>query len=476
VDERRKGTETGRGTGTGSGRRSILIIGGGFAGISAACRLAGDGHRPLLLERAARLGGRAASFDDARTGERIDYGHHVSMRCCSATDGFLRRIGAGDALVYQEPLSVPMLCGDRRSTLTGSLWLPGLVHLAPSLFQHRCLSTADRFRAGRAALALAFRRGGSDAPFGAWLRSHGQGDAILSRLWDPICVATLNAHVDQVSLRAARHVLQNGFFDPNRAGMGFFLHPLGDLFEAASDYIDSRGGAVRCARSVRSIRFETDRCILSLSDGGQLEADHVISAVPPWDLARIVDDARLEPLIRAAGRLAWAPIIDVHFWFDGPISDDAFFVAVESPVQAAFDLTRIHRAPEGFGHHIVISLSAASDRLDRPAEETGAELLAELRRLLPGAKPARLKRQLVLTHRNATFVLAPGTHELRPGPESPIDRLLLAGDWTATGWPSTIEGAVRSGIAAAGRLAAQMPEPTQPPETSAPLDPSRSAI
>jgi len=187
---------------------TVAVIGGGFAGIAAACRLAGDGYRSVVFERSRRLGGRAASFRDPVTGEDVDYGHHVSMRCCTATDGFLRRIGAGSSIRYQPELEVAMRCGPDRAVLRSNPLLPGVLHLLPALLADRCLSRGERLAVLRAGAALRFPVR-SDRPFGPWLRRRGQSERAIARLWGPICTATLNASVDRVGLRAARKVFRD---------------------------------------------------------------------------------------------------------------------------------------------------------------------------------------------------------------------------------------------------------------------------
>lgn len=433
----------------------VVVIGGGLAGVAAACRLAGDGHRPILLERSPRLGGRAASFQDPSSGEWIDYGHHVSMRCCTATHGFLQRIGASDAIAYQERLSIPILC-DGGQTMLRSSWLPGILHLAPALLAYLCLSPRERLGVVRAAAGLLIA-GRADVAFGPWLRARGQGTRAIARLWDPICVATLNAHVDDVSIRDVRHVLLDGFLFPEGAGLGLFARPLASLFEAAADYIAARNGTVRMSCGVRRILRDDSRAIgVETAQGEILESSSIIAAVPPWDLDRLIDDDRLKGLLASAQTLSWAPIVNVHLWFDRPILDEDFVIAVDSPLQAVFDVSRIYADPGSSGYHLAISQSAAGAWIGRDPEAVTTELLDELRRLLPAARDASLIRHRVIAHRRATFVPAPGTDALRPGSKTPLDGLFLAGDWAATGWPSTIEGAIRSGIAAAGRVSGEL--------------------
>ena len=424
----------------------IVVIGGGFAGISAACRLAGDGHRVVLLERSPRLGGRAASFRDPASGETIDYGHHVSMRCCTATDGFLRRIGAGEAIAYQSELSVPILYDGGRTVLRGAPLLPGPAHLLPGLLRYRALSFSERLRVLRASGAILVdpRRGRS---FGEWLRAHGQGARAIARLWDPVCVATLNAHVDAVDLQAARKVFREGFFSSDGAGLGLFTQPLSGAFDAARDYLEARGGEIHTGSAVRRIHVQDGRAALvELTGGDRLEAEAVIVAVPPWDLASIAQEPELASIHEAAAELKWAPIVNVHLWFDRQILAEDFAICVDSPLQAVFNVSQ---RP---GTHLVLSQSAASEWVDLPHDEVAAALHSDLVRLLPNAGTARLERHLVITTRRATFVPAPGSDGLRPGSKTPINGLYLAGDWTATGWPSTIEGAIRSGVVAAARV------------------------
>ena len=454
----------------------IVVVGGGFAGIAAACRLAGDGHRVVLLERSPRLGGRAASFRDPASGETIDFGHHVSMRCCTATDGFLRRIGAGDAIAYQPELSVPILYDGGRTVLRGAPALPGPMHLVPGLLRYRALSFADRFRVLRAGAAILVdrRRGHS---FGDWLRAHGQSPRAIVRLWDPVCVATLNAHVEDVDLQAARKVFREGFFFPDGAGLGLFTQPMSTVFDAARDYLEARDGEVRIECSVQQIYVRDGRVTeVEFADGDRLEAEAVVAAILPWDLASIASEPELASIHEAAAELKWAPIVNVHLWFDRPILDEDFVIGVDRPVQAVFDLTRIHgsytsstpgedrsadrsspkqlRPSDGVAvaTHLVLSQSAASEWVDRSPDEVVAELHADLVRLLPNVGPARLERHLEITHRRATFIPAPGSDTRRPPSKTPINGLYLAGDWTATGWPSTIEGAIRSGVVAAARV------------------------
>jgi len=439
----------------------VIVIGGGFAGIAAACRLAGDDHRPLLLERSPRLGGRAGSFFSPDRDESLDYGQHVLMRCCTASTGFLLRIGASRAVRFQPTLSIPIVWPKGRTVLRSSP-MPGVLHLAPSLLRYRPLSLRDRIRAVRAGSSMSLRRIRADVPFAEWLEERGQSGRSIERLWDPICVASLNAPARAVGARAAQKVFRDAFFRPDGADVGFFTVPLAEVFDAARRYIEGRGGAVRTSATVEKLAIDRAGVRgVELSTGVTIEPEAVVSAVPPADLARLVPgDGPLAPLLAKASRLRWAPIVDVHAWFDRPVLEDEFAVAVDSPIQAVFDVARLHgRARSEGPAHLVLSQSAAEGWIDRPVDEVSELLLSALGDLFPRVREAESLGTLVLRHRRATFVPGPGSERLRPRAVTPIPGLYLAGDWTSTGWPSTIEGAIRSGIVAAahaeGRLTSE---------------------
>ena len=428
----------------------VVVIGGGFSGVAAACRLAADGRRPLLIERSPRLGGRAASIPLTVPAETIDAGHHVSMRCCTATSGFLARIRGSDLLRFQPTLSIPIASPGGRAIIRSSP-LPGILHLAPSLLRYPVLPIGDRLRALRAGMAIALGGARADVPFARWLGRHGQSDRTIARLWDPICIATLNARVTAVSAPAARKVFRDGFLPPGGADMGLFSAPLARIFDAARAYIEERHGTVRVGDAADRLRVRNGRIrAVELATGEAIDTEAVVCAVPPWDLARLSTEApTLGPTIAAAGRLDWAPIVNVHAWFDRPLLDTEFAVAVDSPVQAVFDVSQIHRARQQDSTHIVLSQSAADEWIDRPLREVSDTLVGALGELWPTVREASCLRTLIVRHRRATFVPAPDVDRHRPRPFTPIGGLFLAGDWTATGWPSTIEGAIRSGVAGA---------------------------
>ena len=431
--------------------KNVVIIGGGAAGIAAACRLAEQGAKVLLLERSPHLGGRAASFTHHRVNEKIDYGHHVLLRCCTHTLALLEHLGMRKAVAFQPRLRVPMTDGSDAVVLK-SVALPGPFHLLPGLLRYRLLTFKQRLGVARAAAALLQQPPAENRSFEKWLRDHQQGATSLKRLWEPICVATLNAHTDTVSIAAAVKVFKDGFFTAHGADLGLFTLPLSRIFAAAIPFLQSCGGEIRLKARVEKILIENGVASgVRLSTGEQVESSGIITAVPPFDLLPLLPQEVAEAATFATlTQIRWSPILNLHLWFDRPVMDEPFLIAVESAVQAIFNISQI-QARDAHSH-IVLSQSAAQDLINLPNEEIRDQLLAALEKILPAVRTARLLDTLVIKHPRATFLPAPRSESLRPKAQTPIDRLFLAGDFTATGWPSTLEGAVRSGRVAAERL------------------------
>ena len=437
--------------------RPIVVLGGGAAGIAAACALADRGKRVLLLESTPRLGGRAASFRDRETGDEVDYGHHVLMRCCTEIRSLLSRLGQVDAVRFQHRLRVP-LAGPDRCAVLRSRPLPGPLHLLPGLLSYRHLARRERAAALRAGIALLGPRPAGEPTFGAWLRSRGQTRRCLDVLWNPICVATLNAGADAVSASAAFTVFQRGFLTAHGADLGLFTRPLSRVFAAVEPFLRARGGEVRCRTAAARILCEGDEATgIVVATGETLAASAVVAALTPRDLLPLLPEPiRAAPPFSDLDAIRWSPIVNLHLWFDRSILTEPFLLAVDSPIQAVFDVTRLHG--RAGATHVVVSQSAATDWIDRPTVEIAERLRSALARLLPAVTDARLLRQRVIKSRQATILCAPGSAALRPAPRTPVRGLVLAGDWTATGWPSTLEGAVRSGHASVAALLESDPQ------------------
>lgn len=431
--------------------KPVIIIGGGPAGIASASTLAKSGVETVVIERSKRLGGRAASFFYSRMQEDVDYGEHVLMRCCTESIALLKLIKQEDSVSFQPRLRVPMVDETRSGAISSSA-LPGILHLLPTLLCYRFLPFRTRMRTMQTGLSLLLQYP-EDVSFAKWLADHGQGETAIATLWNPICMATLNAHAGDVSARMAQVVFKRGFFRPHGADIGMFSRPLSKIFESAIPFLEARQGRVLLGVSARRIIIDDGHVrAVEMPDGELIEADAVISAVSLPDLLQLLPHARRDPFFESLFEISFSPIMNIHLWFDRPVMDERFIIGVDSPLQAMFDVSAAHGDTEK--HHIVISQSAATPWIDMPIGSIVDEFLSALRKLLPRALEANLVDALVIKSRQATFIPSPGADALRPASTTPIKGLFLAGDYTATGWPATIEGAVRSGINVADALLA----------------------
>ncbi|MER6721509.1 hydroxysqualene dehydroxylase HpnE [Streptomyces halstedii] len=432
-----------------------VVVGGGLAGVTGALRLADAGVRVTLLEGRPRLGGLAFSF---RRGDlSVDNGQHVYLRCCTAYRWFLDRIEGTALAPLQSRLDVPVLdvgrsAGPRLGRLRrGGLPVP--LHLAGGLAAYPHLSLAEKAGVARAALALGRLDPADPAldgiDFATWLRRHGQSDRTLAALWDLVGVATLNARAPDASMALAAMVFKTGLLsDPGAADIGWAAVPLGDLHDTlARKALESAGVDVRVrSRATGLTRTEDGRWAVD-TDGERFEADNVVLAVPQGQAHALLPEGALENPGRLL-ELTDSPILNVHVIYDRKVLRRPFFAALGSPVQWVFDRTA-SSGLQGAGQYLAVSQSAAQDEIDLPVAELRARYLPELERLLPAARGAGIRDFFVTRERTATFAPAPGVGRLRPGAHTRASGLHLAGAWTATGWPATMEGAVRSGFTAA---------------------------
>jgi squalene-associated FAD-dependent desaturase len=432
-----------------------VVVGGGLAGIAAALRLADAGTPVTLLERRPRLGGAAFSFQ--RGPLSIDNGQHVFLRCCEAYQWLLKRLGASDQVVLQPRLDIAVLRPDGRAARLRRLpGVPAPAHLTAALARYGLLSAADRLRAVRGALAL--RRLHLDdisldeQTLGAFLREHGQNDATIEALWSVVATATLNMRPQEASLALAAKVFRTGLLDQaDAADVGYAAVPLGDLHsDAALRALEASGVDVVPGCRVESVEPGGLVRALSPAGGREWQAAAVILAVPHRE-AFAVAPALADTVAASARSLGSTPIVNVHVVYDRKVTDLPFAAAVDSSVQWFFDRTDTSglRRMRPAGQYLAITLSAADDVIDSPSNELVDQFVAELARLLPGARRAHVVDAFVTRERRATFRQVAGNAALRPASDAGLESIWLAGAWTATGWPDTMEGAVRSGLSAA---------------------------
>ncbi len=410
--------------------------------------------RGTLLEGRPRLGGLAFSF---RRGDlTVDNGQHVYLRCCTAYRWFLDRIGGADLAPLQDRLDVPVVDARRpEGRRLGRLRrdpLPVPLHLGRSLAAYPHLSLADRAKVGRAALAL--KGLDLDDPalderdFGSWLAAHGQSPRAVEALWDLVGVATLNAVAGDSSLALAAMVFKTGLLsDPGAADIGWARVPLGDLHDRlAREALDAAGVRTGTRTRVTSVRAGDGGGWTVDVPGETLRADAVVLAVPQREAYDLLPAGALDDPERLLG-IGTAPILNVHVVYDRTVLTRPFFAALGTPVQWVFD--RTDASGLRHGQYLALSQSVAHDDIDAPVAALRERYLPELERLLPRTRDAEVLDFFVTRERTATFAPAPGVGRLRPGARTKAPGLYLAGAWTATGWPATMESAVRSGVGAA---------------------------
>jgi squalene-associated FAD-dependent desaturase len=437
----------------------IVVVGAGFAGLSAAVRLTDAGARVVVVEARARLGGRATAFADRETGELVDNGQHVLLGCYRETFAFLRAIGAADHVRLQPQLAVTMIDRAGQSSRLACPQLPSPLHLVAGVLEWEALSWRDRLSMAGMVRPLknARRELAGDASakaaspgetVEAWLVRNGQTPRICEMLWDPLALAALNQPAQEAAAPLFARVLAEMFgSDPQAAAIALPTRPLHLMYaEPARDHIESRGGRV-VTGAPAAIRFERDRVSAVETPGERWTPAAVISTVPWHALAELCRPvpAPLEAIVAAAGRMRSSPIVTVNLWFDRTVLDEPFVGLPGRAMQWVFDKRAIFG---GETSHLSLVSSGAAEMVGRTNDDLIGLAHQEVLEAMPAARSARLVRATVVREPRATFSLAPGEPP-RPAAATPVRGLFLAGDWTDTGLPATIEGAVRSGHRAA---------------------------
>ncbi len=438
---------------------TALVVGGGLAGLSAACHLADAGVRVTLLEKRPFLGGRAYSWTHEPTGLEVDNGQHVFLGCCTEYIGFLERLGVRDGTHLQKNLRVRVI--DKiwgRSELRASR-LPAPLHLLPSLLRFKPLSPTEKLLAAYAFTKIRTLDRATDPELDTvtlydWLRERRQSTHAIRSLWNLVIQPTLNDDISRVSADLGLMVFQEGFLrSRNGANVGWARVGLSRLLAgAARRYVESRRGRVRLDTALDRLEIHDGRVRRALCGGEELTADAYVLATPPDRLLEMLPTAVSDdPFFSRARRLMMSPIVNVHLWYDSRVWGGDFAAFLNTPLQWVFNKSRLW-GQDGGGQYIDISLSGAHDFIDRPVVEIVDLFRKEMEALFPAARSAEVTRALVVKQRDATFSAVPGTAALRPPQQTPLQNLVLAGDWTATGWPATMESAVRSGRLAAAAV------------------------
>ena len=429
----------------------VVIIGGGLAGLAAAQALAPRGFHITLLESRNRLGGRASSFNDAATGQLIDTCQHVSMGCCTNLAHFCRTVGIAHLIEPQRTLY--FMTPDRKvSRFRADRW-PAPLHLLRSFGSAHYLSMGEKMRAAWGLAQLNRDPGGDDPPFSDWLAKHRQTQRLIDRFWGLVLVSALNETPDRIGLRYARKVFIDGFMkDPRGFEVEVPSVPLGRLYgDELIQWLQSHGVELKLQRGARRLHIDGDRVAsLELRQGERVTADWYISSVPFDRLLDLLpaDVVERHPVFANLRNLESSPITSVHCWFDRKATELPHVVLIDSVGQWVFN--RGETSPGEWYLQVVVSAARQFRGLGH--DEVERRIALELRQLFPRLADARLLRARVVTEHAATFSAVPGVDRWRPPQSTPIANLMLAGDWTRTGWPATMEGAVRSGYLAAEAL------------------------
>jgi hydroxysqualene dehydroxylase len=445
----------------------VVVLGGGFAGFAAAIELQERRHEVVLVERRGILGGRATSSRDAVTGDEVDNGTHLMIGGYQATLDLLRRAGALDLLLFQDELKLEWV--DERGV--SALDCPPLaapLHLLVGLLGLR-LPLAAKLQAIRLGLAVRFGRPPVGLTLSEYLLRSGQGEAARRLLWDPLAIAILNESVERAAAVLFHRVYQEAFLRDHRASrLVFPRRGWGTLLERLAAYFEARGGTLRRGARADALLLDAGRVSgvrlaqrpeqrEEIASGVPAEtrverADVVVSALPPPALlALLPDELRGRPAFRALEQFRGSPIVSIDLWLDRVVVDRLMLGLRDAEMEWVFDKGRLH-GREGAPQHLAFIASAAYRSAPKPNAELVAAAVSALRRYFPAMADATVTRSLVQREVQATFASTPALEALRPGPITEVSGLFLAGDWTDTGLPATIEGAVRSGRRAAEAL------------------------
>jgi zeta-carotene desaturase len=439
-----------------TGLRTVTVVGGGLAGLSAACALADAGYQVRLLEKRRYLGGRASSYEHPGTGEVIDNCQHVLLGNCVNLIDLYRRLGVSDAIRWFDRLTF-IEPGGRRSILEPS-FLPAPFHDMPAFLRASAFSLSDKLAIGRG--MSAFITGipkDSDENFAQWLQRHGQTKGAIERFWKPVLVSALNEDPDRMSVHYAGQVIRKSLLrSPGAGRMGVPAIPLSDLYGRAIDYIESRGGQVNLSTAPESFGWSEDaRQWTVATESGSFLSDAIVLAVAFEGLSRLLpalpQNLEAEQLAMNLECFEHSPITGIHLWFDREVSDLEHAILLDATIQWMFHKSRLQpekRRGEP-GSYLELVVSASKSLIGMQRQEIIDLALRELAQFFPLVADAKLMKATVVKEVRATYSIRPQLDLLRPSSASPWPRIFLAGDWIATGWPATMESAVRSGYLAA---------------------------
>ena len=437
-----------------SSQPTVAIAGGGLAGLAAACALADSGFRITLFERRPYLGGRASSYEHPGTGEVVDNCQHVLFRVCTNLVEFYRRIGVEDKIRWYDEMTF-IEPGGRGSVMRASP-LPAPLHTAPSFLGFPFLTAKDKIVISRAIAALTLtKQSDTGHSFQDWLLQHHQTNNAIERFWKPILVSALSEDLELISISYAAQVVRESMKSRAARHMGVPSMPLTGLYNRAGDYIRARGGEIRFRNSLETFSPEASQVQIRAGDS-EATFEYLVLALPFDTLARVLPETSEAALLREnLNHFESSPITGIHLWFDRQITDLDHAVLLERTIQWMFHKSQLLSTRSGGGtteaggSYIELVVSASKSLIDKSRAEIVDLALKEVREFFPGARAANLVKSTVIKEVHATYSTRPGIDAYRPQQATVWSRVFVSGDWTATGWPATMEGAVRSGYLAA---------------------------
>jgi len=444
----------------------VIVIGGGLAGLSAAVALADAGVRISLFEKSPRLGGRAASYVLA-SGEHIDNCQHVTLGCCTSLEDFYSRLGVGPKIAYYDRLTFAESTG-RRAAMKAS-GLPAPLHLLPAFVIFPFLKWKDKHAIARAMLRIVSSGGRPRLPVPMsmldWLKQQRQTKPAIDRFWRTVLVSALNEELVRIDAGYGIGVFWKAFLsNPKGFVVGIPSVALAELYASCTERIERNGGRVRTRCGVAELQIRSGRAIrVRLDEGSEVDADYCVAAVTFDRLLKILPEKlQGEQPFSSLRQLHVSPITSVHVWFDQTVMSEPFLTSMDQTIQWVFNKTKLHRQDVSQpGQYLQIVVSASYGLSGRPQQEIVDLCRQELAQLIPATREAKLLRSVVIRENAATFSPEPGCDSWRPQQRTAIRNLLLAGDWTQTGWPATMESAVRSGYQAAEAILAQEGRPAR---------------
>ena len=436
---------------------TVTVVGAGVAGFAASCALAEAGYEVTLLERRPYVGGRASSYEHPALNEVVDC-QHVLLGCCTNLIHLLETSGAADKIRWYDELTF-LEPGGRRSGFHPN-GLPAPLHFSEAFLRAPMLSVADKVAIARGmSQFLSASEPSDDVSLEQWLKATGQTQMAIRHFWEPVVLCTLNDSFANCSLRIGAKVFRELFVKSSTgARLGIPTVPLSDLYSAAARRLESLGGKVSLRCGVESLTASDGGGWTVHSATGDHAADAVVLALPFEQTQRLIaglpQSLAAEGLERDLAGFVHAPYTTVHLWFNRQITDLHHAALLDTTIQWVFHKSRIRSYPEEQGSYVELVIAASHAQLKMERSEILDSALSELGSFFPEVKRAKVVKSGILKEARATFSVLPGLDKLRHAAKSPWPGIYLAGDWTATGWPSTMESAARSGYLAAEAVAA----------------------